>query len=77
MFLAISAGEKEELVTKKINALKSKGINFDTGIDPNKVIWSKYESGSIPANYLIDKNGTIRYISIGTMKETLINLKRK
>lgn len=77
VFLAISAGEKEELVTKKINALKSKGINFDTGIDPNKVIWSKYESGSIPANYLIDKNGTIRYISIGNNEGNLDKLKEE
>ncbi|SHJ10695.1 TlpA family protein disulfide reductase [Flavobacterium terrae] len=74
VFLAISSGEEKEKVAKKINALKTKGVNFDTGIDPNKTIWANYESGSIPANYLIDKNGIIRYISIGNNEENLNKL---
>ncbi len=74
VFLAISSGEEKEKVAKKIDALKNKGVNFDTGIDPNKIIWSNYESGSIPANYLIDKNGIIRYISIGNSEGSLDKL---
>lgn len=74
VFLAISSGEEKEKVAKKINALKTKGVNFDTGIDPNKTIWTNYESGSIPANYLIDKNGIIRYISIGNNEGNLDKL---
>ncbi|WP_136666976.1 TlpA disulfide reductase family protein [Flavobacterium sp. H122] len=74
VFLAISSGEEKEKVAKKINALKNKGVNFDTGIDPSKTIWANYESGSIPANYLIDKNGVIRYISIGNNEESLDKL---
>lgn len=73
-FLAISSGEEKEKVIKKINALKNKGINFDAGIDTNKTIWANYESGSIPANYLIDKNGVIRYISIGNNEGNLDKL---
>lgn len=74
LFLAISSGEDKEKVTKKINALRHKGVNFTTGIDPNKVIWNEYESSSIPANYLIDKNGVIRYISIGNSEGNLDKL---
>ncbi len=74
VFLAISSGEEKEKVAQKIDALKSKGIHFDTGFDPNKTIWAKYESGSIPANYLIDKNGIIRYISIGNSEGSLDKL---
>lgn len=74
VFLAISSGEEKEKVAKKINALKNKGVEFDTGTDPNKTIWNDYESGSIPANYLIDKNGVIRYISLGNNEGNLDKL---
>ena len=65
VFIPISIAEKEAIVRTKMLQLKEKGINFNVGIDPDKEIWNKYADKSIPKNFLIDKNGIIRYISIG------------
>jgi len=45
--------------------LKEKGIDFNVDIDPDKKIWDKYATQSIPKNFVIDQNGEIKYISIG------------
>jgi peroxiredoxin len=65
VFLAISRGETQELVAKKMAELKTKGIDFNVGMDPDKSIWNKYGTVGIPKNYLIDQNGVIRYVSTG------------
>lgn len=65
VFLAISRGEGQELVAKKMADLKTKGIDFNVGMDPDKSIWAQYGTAGIPKNYLIDQNGVIRYVSTG------------
>ena len=66
VLLPISRGETEEKVKNKMTQLKQKGIDFNVGIDPNQTIASLYGAKhAIPKNVLIDKNGMIRYISIG------------
>lgn len=65
VFIAISRGESEEKVRTKMLQLKQKGIDFNVGIDPNEEIWNEYATQSIPKNFLIDKNGVIKYISTG------------
>ena len=65
VFIPISRGESEEKVRKKMLQLKEKGIDFSVGIDPDEKIWNEYATKSIPKNFLIDKNGVIRFISTG------------
>ena len=74
VFLAISIGEKKEKVLKTMSNFKKKGIQFNVGIDPNKIIWNQYATKSIPKNYLIDKNGVIRYVSTGNFDGNLDKL---
>jgi len=65
ILIAISIGETKETVEQKMQGMKKYGVDFNVGIDPAKEIWDKYATGSIPKSFLIDKNGVIRYTSIG------------
>ena len=65
VFLPVSRGETREKVEKKMLKLKRDGVDFNAGIDPQKKIWNKYATQSIPKNFLIDQDGIIRYISTG------------
>ncbi|MBJ6117166.1 TlpA family protein disulfide reductase [Pontibacter sp. BT310] len=65
VLLPISRGETKETVAKKMADLKKKGIGFPVGVDRDEVIWRQYATGGIPQNFLIDKNGVIRYVSVG------------
>ncbi|MBS9765938.1 MAG: TlpA family protein disulfide reductase [Flavobacteriaceae bacterium] len=65
VLIAISIGENKEKVVQKINSMKKYGVDFNVGIDPKKEIWNQYATGAIPKNFLIDRNGIIKYISIG------------
>lgn len=65
VFIPIAIGENKEDVQNKINRLKKYGVDFNVGFDPTKKIWNQYATGSIPKNFLIDKNGIIRYTSYG------------
>lgn len=74
VLLAISIGEKKEKVIKKMSDMKKYGVNYDVGIDPDRIIWSKYASGSIPKNLIIDKKGIVRYQSAGNSKGSVDKL---
>ena len=74
VFLAISRGEERALVAKKIAELRQKGIDFNPGLDPDKSIWSLYGTTGIPKNYLVDKEGVIRYVSTGYSEPGVDNL---
>lgn len=72
VLLPISRGETEEVVKKKMTQLKQKGIDFNVGIDPNQHIAGLYDAqNAIPKNVLVDKNGIIRYISLGYGEDNL------
>jgi peroxiredoxin len=76
VFIPISRGENAFLVKEKMKSLKEKGIEFNVGLDPTKEIWDEYATKYIPKNYLIDKDGVIRYVSTGYSQDsmkTLIN----
>ena len=45
--------------------VKRKGITYPVVIDNDFAIWRRYQNRYWPAMYLIDKNGQIRYRSIG------------
>ena len=65
VFIPISRGENKSLVKQKMEHLKKIGIEFNVGLDPTKEIWDDYATKYIPKNYLIDKEGIIRYVSTG------------
>lgn len=65
VFLAISIGENEAKVAKKVAKLKKDGMDFNYGADPEKKIWNDYGMNSIPKNFLIDKDGVLRYRATG------------
>lgn len=71
VLLPISRGEKTELVQKKMDQLKEKGINFNVGLDPDKSIYSLYATETIPRNFLIDQQGRVVSISDGYSEEKL------
>jgi len=74
VFIPISRGENESLVKEKMKSLKEKGIDFNVGLDPTKEIWNEYATKYIPKNYLIDKNGVIKYVSTGYTDESVDKL---
>ncbi len=69
VFIPIAIGQKRETVAQKMPELKKYGINFNVGYDTDAEIWHQYAQGSIPKNFLIDKNGTIKYTSKGYSEE--------
>lgn len=71
VFLAISKGEAEKIVTKKVQKLKKDGLDFNFGIDPEQKIWNNYAKNAIPKNFLIDKNGVIKFVSTGNAEGNL------
>ena len=74
VLLPISRGETEQVVKNKMAELKKKGIDFNVGIDPDRSIFDMYATQAIPKNFLIDKNGIIRYVSTGYDEESLNNI---
>jgi thiol-disulfide isomerase/thioredoxin len=46
-------------------AVKKFGIEYPVVLDNNYSIWNAYANEYWPADYLIDKNGDIRYVAIG------------
>ena len=46
-------------------AVKSHDILYPVALDNNYDTWNAYQNDSWPADYLIDKTGNIRYVSLG------------
>jgi peroxiredoxin len=65
VFLTISRGEPKEKVQKTLAKLKEKGIDFNSGIDPDEEIWKLYGEEGIPLNFIIDRQGVVRHVSTG------------
>ena len=77
VFLPISRGETAEKVTKKLLQLQEKGIDFNSGLDPETKIWDQYATKYIPKNFIIDKDGVIRYISTGNSEGSVDTLAKE
>jgi peroxiredoxin len=65
VFLPISRGEEKEKVMQKMQKLKQDKIDFNAGVDPDKMIWNQYATQSIPKSFVIDQEGIVRFISTG------------
>lgn len=74
VLLAISRGELQEVVQKKMSTLKKKNITFPVGLDPDRSIYCKYAKEQIPRNFVIDRQGKISYAAIGYPNEGLKEL---
>ena len=46
-------------------AVKRDGITYPVALDNSYDTWNAFNNDSWPADYLIDKNGNIRYVSLG------------
>jgi cytochrome c biogenesis protein CcdA/thiol-disulfide isomerase/thioredoxin len=46
-------------------AVQRDGILYPVALDNNYETWNAYDNDSWPADYLIDKSGNIRYVSLG------------
>ena len=46
-------------------AVKRDGITYPVALDNNYGTWNAFNNDSWPADYLIDKSGNIRYVSLG------------
>jgi cytochrome c biogenesis protein CcdA/thiol-disulfide isomerase/thioredoxin len=46
-------------------AVKNDGLTYPVALDNNYDTWGAYSNNSWPADYLIDKDGNVRYTSIG------------
>lgn len=46
-------------------AVKADNITYPVALDNNYDTWNAYQNDSWPADYLIDKSGNIRYVSLG------------
>lgn len=77
ILVAISCGEKREVVAEKMKKLKSKGIDFPVGIDPDNKIFSQYATEMIPRNFIIDRNGKVAYATIGYSSKKLEEVANK
>lgn len=47
------------------NAVQRFGIKYSVALDNNYSTWDAYDNQYWPADYLIDKNGDVRYVSLG------------
>ncbi|MCZ4694940.1 TlpA family protein disulfide reductase [Ancylomarina euxinus] len=77
VLLAVSRGEQEDVVRKRMEKLKTKDIVFNAGLDLNQVIYKQYATDFIPRNFLIDQNGKVVYTSVGYSEEKLSELVKK
>lgn len=74
VFLAISREESKEQVKK---FRERNGYTFPMGLDPERRIYSKFATATIPRNFIIDKKGKIVEIEIGYTKEAFSKMIEK
>ena len=74
VFLAISREETREQVKK---FRERNGYTFPMGLDPERKIYSKFATATIPRNFIIDKKGKIVEIEVGYTKEAFAKIIEK
>jgi len=73
-FALLVVGREE--TDETISSFKDKqGFTFPIAADPMRSVYSRYASESIPRTYLISRDGTIVYQSIGYHEEEFARLK--
>ena len=74
VFLAISREETRQQVKK---FRERNGYTFPMGLDPERKIYSKFATATIPRNFIIDKKGKIVEIEVGYTKEAFAKIIEK
>lgn len=74
VFLAISREESKEQVKK---FRERNEYTFPMGLDPERKIYSKFATATIPRNFIIDKKGKIVEIEVGYTKEAFAKMIEK
>jgi len=74
VFLAISREETKEQVAK---FREKNGYTFPMGLDPERKIFEKFATASIPRSFIIDKKGKIVAIEVGYTKKSFDELIKK
>ena len=74
VFLAISREESKEQVKK---FRERNGYTFPMGLDPERKIYSKFATATIPRNFIIVKKGKIVEIEVGYTKEAFAKMIEK
>ena len=77
IFIPVAIGQTEETVAEKMKQMEKYGVFFNVGYDTHSKIWDDYATGSIPKNFLIDKEGIIQYTSTGYVEGSLDELAKK
>lgn len=74
VFLAISREETREQVQK---FREKNGYTFPMGLDPDRKIYSKFATSTIPRNFIVDKKGKIVTMEVGYTEESFAELIKK
>ena len=74
VFLAISREESKEQVKK---FRERNGYTFPMGLDPERKIYSKFATATIPRNFIIYNKGKIVEIEVGYTKEAFAKMIEK
>lgn len=77
ILIPIAIGDSKQKATNKMLTMEKYGVHFNVGVDPDKQIWNNYATGAIPKNFIIDKTGKIKYISIGNSKNNVDELAKQ
>lgn len=62
VLLALSRGEDKATVEK---FMKKQGYAFPVGVDTRSEVYDKFAITYIPRNFVIDKEGVVRFVSVG------------
>ncbi len=71
--IAIAREQQVDDITEFMNA-KEKVLTFPMAADPDKSIYDLFATGYIPRNFLIDKDGIVKWVSGGLSKPQIPDL---
>lgn len=74
VFLAISREDTKDQVAK---FREKNGYTFPMGLDPERKIYSKFASSTIPRNFIVDKKGKIVAMETGYSEQSFKELIEK
>ena len=57
--------DAEEAENRVRDFIESNGYTFPVLLDKDDEAWAIYQQSGVPANYIIDREGIIRYLKIG------------
>ncbi|MBI2907762.1 MAG: redoxin domain-containing protein [Chloroflexi bacterium] len=74
VILAINEREDKETAGKFVKEL---GLTFPILLDPGEVVFNTYRVTLFPSSFFIDREGVIRYMTVGQMSESTVRSRIK